>query len=61
MGLHFAIGRRDGKTLFHQAATANLSSRSNGRRAMPSLPHARPAELGLDEHRLQSAYDRLDE
>ena len=28
---------------------------------MPSLPHARPAELGLDEHRLQSAYDRLDE
>ena len=28
---------------------------------MPLLPHARPAEIGLDERRLQAAYDRLDE
>jgi CubicO group peptidase (beta-lactamase class C family) len=28
---------------------------------MPQLPIARPAEIGLDERRLQAAYDRLDE
>src|SRR5436305_715038 len=28
---------------------------------MPHLPHATPAGLGLDEGRLQSAYDRQDE
>jgi CubicO group peptidase (beta-lactamase class C family) len=28
---------------------------------MPQLPYAKPAEIGLDERRLQSAYDRLDE
>jgi CubicO group peptidase (beta-lactamase class C family) len=28
---------------------------------MPHLPHATPAELRLDDRRLQSAYDRLDE
>jgi CubicO group peptidase (beta-lactamase class C family) len=28
---------------------------------MPQLPHATPAELGLDESRLQAAYDRLEE
>jgi CubicO group peptidase (beta-lactamase class C family) len=28
---------------------------------MALLPHAKPAEIGLDERRLQAAYDRLDE
>jgi hypothetical protein len=28
---------------------------------MPHLSHATPAELGLDDRRLQSAYDRLEE
>jgi CubicO group peptidase (beta-lactamase class C family) len=28
---------------------------------MSHLPHAAPSELGLDERRLQAAYDRLDE
>jgi CubicO group peptidase (beta-lactamase class C family) len=28
---------------------------------MPKLPHTTPVELGLDENRLQAAYDRLDE
>jgi len=28
---------------------------------MPLLAHAKPAEIGLDERRLQAAYDRLDE
>ena len=28
---------------------------------MPQLPHVKPAEIGLDEHRLQSAFDRLEE
>src|SRR5438270_12816458 len=28
---------------------------------MTHLPHATPAELGLNERRLQSAYDRLEE
>jgi CubicO group peptidase (beta-lactamase class C family) len=28
---------------------------------MPLLPHAQPAEIGLDDRRLQAAYDRLDE
>src|SRR5262249_52241792 len=34
---------------------------SNGFPRMPHLPHALPAELGLNDRRLQSAYDRLDE
>src|SRR5262245_1481887 len=28
---------------------------------MPQLAHAKPSEIGLDERRLQSAYDRLEE
>src|SRR5688572_91806 len=28
---------------------------------MALLPHAKPAEIGLDERRLEAAYDRLDE